>query len=171
MGLTIMLHYYSHHPSSLQSLHRPSRMPPPSVAVRNYNLAQWKITQRAMRAKCFHLHAEKRRLWAAWNSLGAKLEFGTDSSRNEFGPLQRCANQACMCSVYKCPRPMKSCKGCYLAAYCNRNCQEKYVHYATLVVLFQILISLSEIGRIIEVSVLGRRIRLLALLCKTSALD
>lgn len=170
MGLAGMLHYYSRHPSSRQSLHRSARTPP-SAAVRSYTFTRWKTTQRAMRAKCFHLHAEKRRLWTAWNAIGAKLEPGADLNPREFGPLQRCANQACMCSVYKCSLPMKACKRCYLAAYCNRNCQEKYVYYATLAVLPQIPIPLSEIGRIIDFIVLRRRVRLLALLCKTSALD
>lgn len=91
MELAGMLHYYSRHPSSRQSLHRSARTPP-SLAVRNYTFTRWKTTQRAMRAKCFHLHAEKRRLWTAWNAIGAKLEPGADLGPREFGPLQRCAN-------------------------------------------------------------------------------
>lgn len=134
LALTRMLHYYSRHPSSSDSPHQAARFPP-TLAVRKYSLSQWKIARRTMRSEFFHLHAEKKQLWAAWNELGTKLELGaaaasvTDPNRLEFGPLERCAYAECMCSVYKSSHPMKSCKRCYLVAYCNKNCQEKYAYH------------------------------------------
>lgn len=140
LALSRMLLYYSRHPSSSNSAHRAARSPP-TLAARKYSLSQWKIARRTMRSKFFHLHAEKKQLWTAWNELGTKLELGVatavsvaDPNRLEFGPLKRCAYAECMCSVYKSSHPMKSCKRCYLVAYCNKSCQEKYAYHTRLMV-------------------------------------
>lgn len=67
----------------------------------------------------------------AWKSLGNTLQLaGSRTSgsevEQELDILERCAREECACSVYKPKHPMKVCKRCWLAAYCNERCQIRY---------------------------------------------
>lgn len=130
-----MLEYYSRHPSSPDSPHWSARHPP-SLAARRYSLARWKITRNNMRAGGFRIHKKKQILWLNWNLFGPILERGVNAVQTsqpdcqEFGPLERCANQECVCSVFKSTHAMKICKQCFLVSYCNKSCQERCVYGA-----------------------------------------
>ena len=82
------------------------------------------------------------RIIRSWNELGIALEvekypweaksiddFGSQAA---FGPSERCGWKNCLCSVYKPIHRLRVCKGCYRVAYCNPDCQTKYILFVPL---------------------------------------
>lgn len=68
----------------------------------------------------------------AWHAFGKALEVekylsvAEQTSHSVFPPLERCAWQDCLCSVYKPIHPLRVCKGCWRVVYCNAKCQTRY---------------------------------------------
>lgn len=61
-----------------------------------------------------------------WRKLRNALPRPSNSiSAPVFHSLERCADNQCLCSLYKPVHRLRVCKGCYCAAYCSAQCQER----------------------------------------------
>lgn len=130
--LARMVRYYMKHPSSKTSLNWTSREPA-SLSVRRFTRRAWKSGRDELMSKRAPTQEHLRSLYNAWRQLGEDLETSdvlfnartVNLNVRDFEPLERCAFDQCECSVFESTHPMKACRGCFLVAYCNEECQRK----------------------------------------------
>lgn len=124
-----ILRYFERHPSNVESPHWVEREPAPP-SMRRFSYRQWKIAEDELHSRTANPHMFVKMIFGTWSRLGRELERCQPPTYNrpeprDFELLRRCSYSGCACSVFRVTHGMSMCKGCYLAAYCNWNCQQK----------------------------------------------
>ncbi|GJE93330.1 zinc finger MYND domain-containing protein [Phanerochaete sordida] len=105
----------------LASIPRDNR--PKTVALRRHTLAAWQsVTDEARRRQL----PAWRAFVQLWTSVKALLPAAPQAEQPaQFGMLERCAWDECLCSRYKPAHRMRLCQGCERVVYCGERCQRK----------------------------------------------
>lgn len=106
----------------------------PLTAMRCRSAALWQKTLDALKVSRYTHDPVWRQLGTGWLGLETPLDVarylalqqeGGYDMRRVFAPLARCGWRGCLCSVYEPLHPMKTCKRCWVVAYCSATCQTK----------------------------------------------
>lgn len=130
------LRYYRTHPGTSHS--QPwLRRPPPSLRV--FVIIWWASALKQLEGLPRRMGPMLKSVNAAYVELFQDLDSHHESMLphevagvQDFEPLERCAWEQCLCSVFRPLHSLKKCTGCHMVAYCNLRCQRGCVVHRPL---------------------------------------